>query len=161
MRYIVKQQIWSFGDDFWILDQNQDRALLVDGKVFSWGDTLAVLDPGGSEVARIEQKLLSFKPRYEIIRDGRPFAQVVKEWTWFKKRFTLDVPGPNDYTIDGSFWDHEYTFSRGGRTVAHISKRFWSWSDTYGVDIAEGEDDIAILATCVVIDLVLHDEDDD
>ena len=49
-------------------------------------------------------------------------------------------------------------FERGGRTVANVSKKYWSWSDTYGIDIVEGEDVVSILATCVVIDLVLHDD---
>ena len=59
--------------------------------------------------------------------------------------------------MTGDFWDHEYQFVRSGRTVAHVSKEFFSWSDTYGVDIADGEDDITILATAVVIDLVNGD----
>jgi uncharacterized protein YxjI len=32
-------------------------------------------------------------------------------------------------------------------------KRF-AWADTYGIDIVDGEDDITILATAVVIDQV-------
>ena len=102
--------------------------------------------------------MLSLMPRYEIHRDGKKFAEVVKKFSWFKSKFELDVPGPNDYTITGSFWDHEYSFERMGRTVASVSKAYWSWTDTYGIDIVDGEDDVAILATCVVIDLVCHDE---
>lgn len=81
-----------------------------------------------------------------------------KEFSWFKKSFLLDVPGPNDYTIEGSFWDHNYTFTRGGRTVARISRELWTWTDTYGIDVIEGEDDVAILCTAIVIDQVLNDE---
>ncbi len=33
-------------------------------------------------------------------------------------------------------------------------------SDTYGVEIADGEDDILILASTVVIDMVCHDGKD-
>ena len=51
---------------------------------------------------------------------------ITKEFTWFKSKFTLDVPGPNDYIITGSFWEHEYHFERQGMTVATVSKKFWS-----------------------------------
>ena len=85
--------------------------------------------------------------------------EVTKDWSWFKKSFTLDVPGPNDYSIEGAFWRHDYQFNRSGRVVADVSKAIWSWSDTYGVDIVDGEDDVAILAACIVIDQVLHDGD--
>ena len=39
--------------------------------------------------------------------------------------------------------------------VAVASKQFFSWTDTYGVDIENGEDDVLILASAVVIDMVL------
>ncbi len=161
MRYMMKQAFWSWGDDFTIKDENQNDAFLVDGRAFSWGDKLSFQGMDGTELAFISQRLMSFMPRYEIHRGGKKFAEVVKKFSWFKNKFELDVPGPNDYTITGSFWDHEYSFERRGRTVAQVSKQYWSWSDTYGIDIVDGEDDVAILATCVVIDLVCHDEKKD
>ena len=98
-------------------------------------------------------------PRYEIYRQGAKFADIKKNFNWFKSKFTLDVPGPNDYTINGSFLEHDFTFERGGTIVATVSKKHWSWTDHYGIDIIDGEDDICILATCVVIDLVCHEDD--
>ena len=71
------------------------------------------------------------------------------------------VPGPNDYEITGSFWQHEFSFTRQGREVAQVSKSYWSWTDSYGVQIVDDEDDIAILCTCIVIDQVLHDGQND
>ena len=115
----------------------------------------------GNELAFISQKLISFKPRYQIIIKGSVFAEVVKEFSWFNKKFTLDVPGPNDYEIDGTFWQHEFEFRRSGRTVATVSKSYWDWTDSYGVKIIDGEDDVSILCACIVIDQVLYDKDDD
>ena len=161
MIYRIREQFWSWGNDFSIQDQDGNERFFVDGKAFSWGDQLSLLDAHRNEVAFIEQKLWSFKPRYRIHIGGRLFAEVVKEWSWFEKRFTLDVPGPNDYTIEGSFWSHEFVFLRRGAVVATVSKTFWAWTDSYGVEIVEGEDDVAILCACIVIDQVLHDDRDD
>jgi len=158
MIFRIKEKFWSWGNDFSITDAEGSVRYQVDGKAFSWGDKLSFQDAGGREIAFISQKLLSFKPRYKIIINGAVFAEVIKEWTWFNKKFTLDVPGPNDYTIDGSFWAHEFTFEKQGRTVATVSKKLWSWADSYGVDIADGEDEVAVLCACIVIDQVLHDE---
>ena len=160
MRYQIKEKFWALGDDFYITDAHGQRAFFVDGAAFSWGSKLSFQDMQGNELAYIAQKLLTFMPKYSIYRNGQLFAEVKKEFTWFRKQFTLDVPGPNDYTIDGSFWDHEYVFTRGGRTVARVSRSFFSLTHTYGVDIVDGEDDVSILATCIVIDQVLHDEQD-
>jgi uncharacterized protein YxjI len=49
---------------------------------------------------------------------------------------------------------------RSGRRVAQVSKAFFSWSDTYGIEIVDGEDDVAIPCAAIVIDQVLHDEKD-
>jgi uncharacterized protein YxjI len=68
------------------------------------------------------------------------------------------VPGPNDYAIDGSFWRHDYSFQRAGRLVAQVSKALWSWTDSYGIEVAGEEDDVSILCAAIVIDQVLHDE---
>jgi uncharacterized protein YxjI len=81
-----------------------------------------------------------------------------KLFTLLRCKFTVDVPGPEDLEAQGEFLDHEYAFERHSREVASVSKRWFSWTDTYGVDIADGEDDVLILATAVVIDMVCHQE---
>jgi len=158
MRYVIQEKFWSLGNKFFISDDQENQAYYVEGKAFAWGSKLSFQDLQGNELAYISQKLFSLKPRYRIYRNDELFAQVVKEYSWFKKKFTLDVPGPNDYTVTGSFWDHEYVFERGSEVVATVSKKVWSVRDFYSIDIVEGEDDISILCTAIVIDQVLSDE---
>ena len=159
MVYRIKGKFWGMGDTFTITDANGKACFIVKGKAFSWGDKLSFQDAEGNELAFINQKLLSLKRRYQIMVKGEFFAEVVKEFSWFSKKFVLDVPGPNDYTIEGSFWQHNFNFMRQNRSVATVSKDFFGWTDSYGVDIAEGEDEVSILCACIVIDQVLDDED--
>jgi uncharacterized protein YxjI len=159
MRYVMKQKLFSWGDDFLIKDENGRDAFFVDGKAFSLGNQLSFQDMAGNELAFIKQKLFAWGPTYEISREGQLYAIVQKElFTFFKCRFTVDVPGPDDLEAEGDFMDHEYTFTRRGQRVAEVSKQWFSWTDTYGVDIAEGEDDVLIIASTVVIDMACHDE---
>ena len=158
MLFAIKEAFWSLGKDFSIKDQNEQPVYRVQGSAFSWNNKLSFEDMRGKQLAQINQKLLSFKPRYEIHIKGKKFAEIIKEWSWLDQKFTLDIPGPNDYTITGSFWQHEFNFERGGKVVATVSKKYLSWTDTYGVEIEEGEDVVAILCTCIVIDQVLHDD---
>ena len=157
MRYIMRERILSWGDDFTIRNENGEDAYYVDGKVLSFGDKLSFKDAQGKEVALIDQKLLAIGPQYEIIRGGRTVAVVKKQlFTLFRARFTIDVPGPDDLEAKGNFIDHEYSFERDGRQVARVSKKWFSFSDTYGIDIDDREDDVLVLASAVVIDLVSH-----
>jgi uncharacterized protein YxjI len=160
MRYVMKQKLFSFGDDFFITDENERDVYFVDGKAFSFGDQLSFQDLDGNELAFIKQQLFAWGKTYEIFRDGSVAAVVKKElFAFFHHRFTVDVPGPDDLEAEGDFMDHEYAFTRGGRVVATVSKRWFSWTDTYGVDIADDEDPVLILASTVVVDQACHPDD--
>lgn len=161
MIYKIKEKFWSWGNKFIITDEQNNSQFVVDGRAFSWGDKLSFQDLEGNELAFINQRLMSLMPRYQILTNGTVLAEVIKEFSWFQQKFKLDVPGPNDYEIDGSFWQHEFNFTRSGRKVASVSKKLWAWTDSYGVNIVDGEDDVSILCACIVIDQVLHDENND
>jgi uncharacterized protein YxjI len=157
MRYLMKQKLFCFGDDFAIKNEAGEDVFFVDGKAFSIGNKLSFQDLNGNELAFIRQKLLSWGPTYEITRGDELLAVVKKHlFTLFRCKFTVDVPGPNDLEAQGSFLDMEYNFARGDRQIAEVSKRWFALNDTYGVDIADGEDDVLILASTVVIDLICH-----
>jgi uncharacterized protein YxjI len=161
MRYVMHQRLLSWGDDFVIRDESGRDVFYVDGKAFSLGDQLSFQDMQGNELAYIRQKLLAWGPTYEIYGRGQLRAVVKKAiFTLFQCSFSVDVPGPDDLEAKGDFTDLEYTFERGGRAVATASKRWFAWADTYGVEIAEGEDDILILASAVVIDMACHEKKD-
>jgi uncharacterized protein YxjI len=157
MRYVMQQKLFSWGDDFTIKDEAGNDAFFIDGKMFSLGDQLSFQDMQGNELAYIKQKLFAWGKTYEIYRRGMLAAVVKKElFTFFKCRFTVDVPGPDDLEATGDFLDHEYAFSRGNRAVASVSKAWFSFRDTYGIDVADGEDAVLVLASAVVIDMACH-----
>ncbi|MBE2249889.1 MAG: LURP-one-related family protein [Myxococcus sp.] len=158
MKYVVKQKLFSFGDDFAIKDESGREVYSVDGRAFTLlREKLAFLDAQKREVAFIRERLVALTPSYEILRDGKVAAVVKKDFiNLFRVGFTVDVPGPDDLEATGSLLEHEYTFKRGGRVVAEVSKRWFSLTDTYGVDVAEGEDEVLVLASTVVIDMLCH-----
>src|SRR5215204_1518630 len=148
MPYAMKEKLFALGDDFTIEDENGRDVYFVDGKAFSLGDQLSFQDMRGNELAYIKQKVFAWGKTYEIFRSGTLAAVVKKEmFTLFKCRFTVDVPGPDDLEAEGDFLDHEYAFVRHGQTVAQVSKRWFSLTDTYGVDVADSEDPVLILAS--------------
>jgi uncharacterized protein YxjI len=160
MRYVMKQKLFGWGDDFYIKNEAGVNLFFVDGKALSIRNQLAFKDMEGNELAFIQQKLLSISPTYEIYRSGKLFAVVKKDFfEFFRCSFTVDIPGPNDLRAEGNLFDREYAFKRGEEVVAQVSKHWFSWSDSYGVDVAPGEDDILILASTVVIDMACHDKE--
>lgn len=158
----MRQKFLAFGDDFAIRDATGNECFYVDGKVFTIGDKLSILDNSGNEAAHIQQKLFAWGPTYEIYGPEGLFAIVKKSvFTLFHCTFSIDVPGPDDIEATGDFLDHEYTFVRGDRPIASVSKAWFALTDTYGIDIADDEDDVLLLASAVVIDLCCHTSDKD
>jgi uncharacterized protein YxjI len=158
MKFSIKQKAWSLGDDFSIKDEAGNEAYYVDGKAFSVLRTkLSFLDNDKNELAFIRERLMSATASYEILRDGEVAAVVKKDFfNPLRVGFTVDVPGPDDLEATGSLLDHEYTFRRGNRVVAEVSKQWFTWRDTYGVEVADDEDPVLILASTVVIDMICH-----
>lgn len=159
MRYVLSQKFWSWGDDFTIKNEAGQDVYFVDGQAFSWGDKLSFQDLSGNELVFIRQKLLSWGPTYEILQGNDLVAVVKKElFTLFNCRFTVDVAGPNDWEARGDFLDHEYVFTRHDQGIARVSKQWFRWTDTYGIEVREGENEVLLLASAVVIDMVCHQE---
>lgn len=155
----MKQKLFCWGDDFTIKNAAGEDVFFVDGKALSLGDKLSFQDLLKNELAFIHQKLLAWGPTYEITRNGVLAAVVKKQlFTLLRCKFTVDVPGPDDLEAQGDFLDMEYTFTRSNRNVAEVSKRWFTFADTYGVEICEGEDDVLILASTVVIDMICHSD---
>jgi uncharacterized protein YxjI len=159
MRYVMTQKLFSLGDDFVIKDGEGNNAFFVDGRALSLGNKLSFQDMEGHELAFIKQRLLAWGATYEIHRNGAVAAVVKKAlFTFFHCAFSIDVPGPDDLEAKGNFMDHEYGFQRDGRTVATVSKQWFTLRDTYGVEIEDGEDAVLILASTVVVDMACHED---
>ncbi len=50
MKYVLRQKLFSFGDDFHIQDENGQDAFIVDCKAFSIADKLSIQDLHGNEL---------------------------------------------------------------------------------------------------------------
>lgn len=157
MLYVMRQKFFCLGDDYVIEDEHHNPCYIVDGAAFTIRDYTTIRDAEGNDVATLYRRLLSLGKTYEIHRDGHVATVHKHLFTLFACTFTVDVPGPNDLRATGNLFDMEYGFENAhGEVVAEVSKRWLSLQDTYGVQIADGQDDVLILAAAVVIDLCCH-----
>jgi uncharacterized protein YxjI len=156
MHYLLKQKAFSFGDDFVIKNESGEEIFYVDGKAFTLAEKLIFQDMSGNELAYIKQTILSIGTNYEIYRNGRLLATMHKSMLDFLRESFSITGSAGDIAVQGNLAHNEYTFTRGDRNVATVSKHWMAMTDTYDVDIVDGEDDILILACAVVIDMVCH-----
>jgi len=151
-RFQMREKLASIGDDFWIEDEQGNRAYRVNGKALRARSTFVLEDSAGQEVAKIQERKLSVRDKISIERDGRTLATVHKALVGIRARFAIDLEDGADLKAHGNVVDHEYEIERDGDTVAQISKKWFRVRDSYGVEIADGEDVGLVLATVVALE---------
>ena len=153
MKLYMKQRVFSWRDRFAVKDFNGEDRYYVEGELFSWGKKLHVYDMRGNEVAFIQQKLFTLLPRYFVYVGGIQVAEIVKEFTFFFPRYSIEGLGWN---IEGDFMAHDYVITQGGRSIVTIRKEWMAWGDAYELDIADSGNEILALAVVLTIDAVME-----
>ncbi|MGE5642831.1 MAG: LURP-one-related/scramblase family protein [Byssovorax cruenta] len=160
-RYKIRQKLLSIGDDFWIENQKGDRVFKVDGKALRLRKTLIFEDIQGNTLAKIQERLLPIKETM-VVEDaeGNQLAVIKKGLIApLGDHWSVNVRGGPDLDVQGNILDHEYSISERRNKIAEVSKAWFSLTDTYGVEIDDGQNDILILATAIAIDMMAHDDD--
>jgi uncharacterized protein YxjI len=155
----MRQRLISIGDDFFIEDNRGQRVYKVDGKALRVRKTLVFEDMQGNELCKIQERMVRVRDTMEIEGpDGQTLATVKKALiTPLRERWSVDVAGGQDLEVQGNILDHEYTIEAGRDKVAEVSKRWFRVADTYGVEVAPGQNDVLILAISTAVDMMAHD----
>lgn len=160
-RYKIRQNLISIGDDFWIESEEGKRVFKVDGKVFRIRKTLVFEDAQGKKLAQIQERLLTIRDTMVIDdAEGKEIAVIKKALiSPLRDRWSVKVKNGEDLDVQGNIFDFEYSIKQGKVKVAEISRKWFRLTDTYGVEVDSGQNDILILAVAIAIDMMAHDDD--
>jgi len=156
MKLYMKQKVFSWSEKFTVKDEFGNDRYYVEGELFSWGHKLHVYNMENQEIAFIKQEIFTWLPKFSVYMGDTLAVEVRKEFTFLTQKYTLDG---TDWTVDGDFWDHTYEISSPAGNIAFITKAYFSWGDSYAIDITDGADEILVLATVLAIDCVFASED--
>lgn len=158
MRFVMKQKLFSLRDSFEITDENERLAFTAKSHFFSVRKSFQLKDASDSDFAYIKKQLFAIKPKFEFENTRGEKALLKKHFfPLFSHKFSLFL-GAEKIEIFGDFWAHEYQFVKRGVVIAEVSKKWFSWSDTYGVDIDSSEHTWFVICTVIAIDCILHDD---
>ncbi len=152
----IKQQVFSWRSRFFIQDDNGVDRYLVEGKIWSFGRKLFVYDMAGATRLYLEQVVMSMMPRYDIYIDGQAVCQVHMRPRLFNSYY--EIYGLN-WSVEGDFFAHEYIIREGDYTIATISKKWFTWGDTYHLECANPNNELAVLGVVLAIDSAQHESD--
>lgn len=149
MKLLFKQRFFSWFDSYDIYDENGNSVYTVEGQL-SWGHCMKVFNASGEEVGMLQEKVLTFLPKFEIYLFGSYAGCIKKEFTFLKPVFDIDY---NGWHVQGDFWEWDYKIiDASGRSVATVSKELLNFTDTYSIDIREPKDALATLMLVLAID---------
>lgn len=157
-RFQMRQRFFTIGDRFFIENDQGQRAFRVENNILRIRTTLRFQDMQGNDIYKIQEQLARIRDSMKIEdANGNVVATVHNALiTPLRDRWKINVRGGADLTTRGNILNHEYKIERDGFTVAAVSKRWFRVRDTYGVEVAGGEDALLMLAITVVIDMMAH-----
>ena len=149
----MKQKVFSLRDRFTVRDASEQDRYYVEGEIFTIGKKLHICDMAGEEVAFIQQKVLTFLPRFFVYLNGVQIAEIVKEFSFLRPRYRIEGPG---WRVEGDFWAHDYEIvDAAEQPIVNVHKVWLSWGDSYELDIARREDEVQALAIVLAIDAIM------
>jgi uncharacterized protein YxjI len=160
-RYQMREKLLSIGDDSWIEDESGQKVFKVNGKALRVRKTLVFEDPDGNELCKIQERKLRVRDSMEIEGpDGERLAMVKKAMvTPLRERWVAEMGDGTELRVQGNIVDHEYELEHEGAKVAQVSKRWFRVRDTYGIEVAPGQQDILVLAVAVAVDAMADRRD--
>lgn len=149
MKLLLKQRFFSWFDSYDIYDEAENTAYIVKGQL-SWGHCLKIFDAAENEVATVQERVLTFLPKFELYLGGQYIGCIKKEFSFLTPRYQIDC---NGWQITGNWleWDYSIT-DQMGNAVAVITKEIWNWTDTYVIDVHNAQDALCALMVVLAID---------
>jgi uncharacterized protein YxjI len=92
------------------------------------------------------------------IEDEAGTAATVKKalFTPLRKRYEVELRSGGSWNVQGNLVDHEYEIKGPDGNVARVGKKWFRVRDSYGVEVAPGQDEALVLAVTIVVDQVSH-----
>ena len=153
MKLYIKQKVFSWRDRFLIKDESGNDRFAAEGEFFTWGKKLHIYNETGVEAAFIRQKVMSLMPRFFVEIGDKEICEIVKEFTFFRQSYRIaGLP----WHLNGNIWAHEYSLDDiSGNQVMRMSKKWFTWGDSYELDIADAQNELLCLCVALTVDCAM------
>jgi uncharacterized protein YxjI len=151
----IKQKVFSLSEKFTVKDQEEKDTYYVEGSFMRVPKTFSIMNTSRDEVALITKKVFSFLPKFFVEVNGQEVLTIKKEFSFLKARYSIDAAGID---VQGNWLDMDFQVLHNGRVVGEVGKEWFSWGDSYRVQILDEEMETIIIALVIAIDCVKADQ---
>ncbi len=151
----IKQKVFSLGGHFSVKDENQEDQYMIEGSFLSIPKVFTIKDLNDQVIGTITKKIFSFLPKFFIAVDGKEEMVIEKQLTFFKAKYRIES---EQLEIQGDWWDKHFEILRNGERIAAVNEKWFTWGDTFEVEIYEQALEHAIILVVIAIDFVKQEE---
>ena len=145
----MRQRVFSLGEKFSVKDAEEKEVYFVEGSFLQVPKTFSIRDNTQNEVALITKKTFSFLPTFFVSVTGQETMTIKKEFSFLKARYSIDAAG---IEVQGNLWDMDFEVYQNEKFIGAVSKKWFTWGDSYELQIADDEMEPLIVALVVAID---------
>lgn len=151
----IKQKVFSVSGKFSVKDGQENEVYFVEGSFMQIPKTFSIRDSGRNEVALITKKTFSFLPTFFVEVSGQEAVTIKKQFSFLKARYSIDAAGME---VRGNWWDMNFEVYQNGEIIGSVSKKWFTWGDSYELQIANDETEALLVALVVAIDCAKSDQ---
>ncbi|WP_203246543.1 LURP-one-related/scramblase family protein [Sporosarcina beigongshangi] len=145
----IKQKVLSLSGKFSVKDAEENEVYFVEGSFMQIPKTFSIMDVTRQEVAMITKKTFSWLPTFHVDVHGQETMTIKKEFTFLKARYSIAAAG---IEVRGNWWDMDFEVYQHGKILGTVSKKWFTWGDSYQLQIADDEMEPLLVSLVVAID---------
>ena len=162
MKFLMRERMFSIGEDFWIEDEHGQRAFLVDGKALRVRQTFELKDAQDNVLAVIKKKMLSIRDTMIVERDGDTIAKVHRKlFSPIHHSMIIELADGQEWTAKGDIIEKNYEIESDQGVVAETNRKWFRIRDTYGVEVNHPDVPLVLAITVAVDELAEDDREKD
>lgn len=151
----IKQKVFSLNEKFTVKNQQEKDVYYVEGSFMRIPKTFSIKNTNGEEAALITKKTMSLLPKFFVEVNGQEMFVIKKGISFLKARYTIDAAG---IEVRGNWWDMNFQVYQHGELAGKVNKEWFTWGDSYKVQVLNDNMETSLIALVVAIDCVKADE---
>ena len=153
MKYYIKQDVFTFGEYFVVNNQYGEDVYKVKGSFFKIPKEFVIYNLNDQVVAHIEKQMFRFLSHFDIHTNNQTLT-VKNNFSLFHTDISI-VGSP--WNLRGDFLSRNYSVVNGDHPIMTLQKHWFTWGDSYELDIANPNDLVLCLAIAIIVDRIIEE----
>lgn len=151
-KLFIKQAVFKITDHYDIYDENDEVVYHVDQDFRLIGNTVHVFDTNDREIFVIDREIFTLFPKFIIhFYDERENISIQSKFSLFHRQMEID-PEHMGLSLQGDFWDHQFSIFQEDTLIAEIKKIFFTFGDTFEITVYDEDKQDLCVAIMIAVD---------